>query len=71
MGLFWAGRRPGTHIILAAGRHHGIDHLPGVVDTGDSELSQRALKLHCRKEGAGKLRDEAPKSLDKRSPGAA
>lgn len=70
-GLCWKGGRPGTHVILAAGRHYGVDHLPGVVDTGDGEFSQRALKLHCRKEGAGKLRDKPPQSLDERSPGAA
>lgn len=58
-GRGWRGK---THIVLAAGGHHRVDHLARVVDAGDCELPQRALELHCRKEGEGKQRESNPTS---------
>ena len=37
-----------TYIILTPRRHNSINHFSGIIHTRDSELSQRALKLHCK-----------------------
>ena len=37
-----------TYVILTPRCHDSINHFSGVIHTRDSELSQRALKLHCK-----------------------
>lgn len=37
-----------THLVVGAGRYHGVDHLPRVVDAGHRQLPQRSCKLNCR-----------------------
>lgn len=39
-----------TYLVICASRHHGVYHLAGVVDAGDSQLPQRACELDCGKQ---------------------